>query len=335
MTDLSVNYLGLALRNPLVCSASPLCQDLDALRRMEEAGAAAVVLHSLFEEQIRREGEDIDEMLSQGTESFPEALSYFPDLTDYNLGPDGYLEHIREAKTLLRIPVIASLNGCTPGGWVRYARQIQEAGADALELNVYEVPADYRLTSTDVENRVVELVRSVRAELRIPLAVKLGPFYSAPMHLAWRLERAGARGLVLFNRFYQPDFDLDKLELVPRLRLSTSDELPLRLHWVALLQGQVGLDLAVTGGVHSATDVVKVVLAGANVAMMTSALLRRGVEYLGTVLRELTAWLEEHEYESVQQMCGSMSLRSVANPAAFERGNYLQVLRSHALDGGG
>jgi dihydroorotate dehydrogenase (fumarate) len=333
MTNLSTTYLGLPLKGPLVCSASPLCQDLDALRRMEEAGAAAVVLHSLFEEQIRLESYDLDWSLSQGTESYAESTSYFPDMADYNLGPDGYLEHVREAKALLSIPVIGSLNGHTRGGWVRYAHLIEEAGADALELNVYDLPTDPTRSGAEVERQLVELVRDVQRGLHIPVAVKLSPFYSAPAELARRLQAAGARGLVLFNRFYQPDFDLERLEVVPTLRLSTPDELLLRLHWVAILAGQVGADLAVTGGVHSGHDVLKVLLAGGRVAMMTSALLRRGVDHLRVVLGEVRTWMEEHEYESVAQMRGSMSLRNVANPSAFQRANYLKVLRAHALLG--
>jgi dihydroorotate dehydrogenase (fumarate) len=332
MTDLATTYLGLSLRSPLVCSASPLCQDLDALRRMEEAGAAAVVLHSLFEEQIDLEGQDLHHFLGHGAEAYPEALSYFPDMTDYNLGPEGYLEHVRQAKALLSVPVIASLNGVTRGGWVRYARLIEEAGADALELNVYEVPTDPRRSGIQVEHDLVELVRQVTAGLRIPVAVKLSPFYSAPADLAVRLGLVGARGLVLFNRFYQPDFDLDRLEVVPSLKLSTPDELLLRLHWVAILYGHVQADLAVTGGVHSARDVLKVLMAGGNVAMLTSALLKHGVEHLARVLAELRGWMEEHEYGSVTQMRGSMSFRAVPDPSAFERGNYMKVLRAHAAN---
>jgi dihydroorotate dehydrogenase (fumarate) len=331
MIDLTTRYLGLALRNPLVCSSSPLCQDLDALRRMEQAGAAAVVLHSLFEEQIELESDDLDRCLSAGAESYPEATSYFPDMLDYNLGPEGYLEHIREAKNLLSIPVIASLNGRSRGGWIKYARLMEQAGADALELNVYELPTDPLRTGADVERELVALVADVCREVSIPVAVKLSPFYSAPANLARQLDAAGAKGLVLFNRFYQPDFDLEALEVVPSLWLSTADELRLRLHWVAIVHGHVGCDLAVTGGVHTAHDVLKVLMAGGAVAMMTSALLRHGVEHLAGVLDGVRDWMREHEYTSAAQMRGSMSFRAVANPAAFERANYLKVLRAHAL----
>jgi dihydroorotate dehydrogenase (fumarate) len=330
MTDLSTTYLGLALKNPLVCSASPLCRHLDALARMEEAGAAAVVLHSLFEEQIRQEGDYVDRVLEFGAESFPEALSYFPDMGDYNLGPEGYLEHIREAKSLLTIPVIASLNGATPGGWVRYAREMEGAGADALELNVYFLPTDPDESSALVEDRYAEIVRAVRAAVRLPLAVKVGPFFSAPAAFARRLAEAGADGLVLFNRFYQPDFDLERLEVRPSLRLSTSDELLLRLHWVALLYGRVRADLAVTGGVHSGEDVLKAMMAGARVAMTTSAVLTHGAGCLRALLGGAAGWMEEHGYESVREMQGSMCFRAVADPAAFERANYMAVLRSYA-----
>jgi dihydroorotate dehydrogenase (fumarate) len=331
MSDLSTTYLGLALRTPLVCSSSPQCQDLDALRRMEDHGAGAVVLHSLFEEQLQLESRDPDRMLEHGTGSYPESVSYFPDLGDYNLGPEGYLEHIRQSKELLDIPVIASLNGHTPGGWVKFAKLIQEAGADALELNVFEVPTDPLRTAVQVEQELVELVQTAVRSVTIPVAVKLSPFYSSLPDLALRLEAVNARGLVLFNRFYEPDFDLERLDVVPSLHLSTSHDLPLRLHWVAVLFGNVRVDLAITGGVHTGTDVVKGLMAGAAVTMMTSALLKHGIPRLADTLRELKRWLEEHEYESVQQLRGSMSLRAVANPAAFERANYLKVLRSHAL----
>jgi dihydroorotate dehydrogenase (fumarate) len=331
MIDLSATYLGLPLRSPLVCSSSPLCQDLDALRRMEDHGAGAVVLHSLFEEQIRLESRDLDRMLESGAGSYAESLSYFPDLADYNLGPEGYLEHIRQSKDYLDIPVIASLNGHTPGGWVKFARMIEEAGADALELNVFEVPTDPRRTSVQVEQELVELVQAAVKAVTIPVAVKLSPFYSSVPDLALRLDAVGAKGLVLFNRFYEPDFDLERLDVVPNLHLSTSHELPLRLHWTAVLYGHIQADLAITGGVHSGLDALKGLMAGAAVTMMTSALLKHGVARLADTLREMKRWLEEHEYESVKQLRGSMSLRAVANPGAFERANYLKVLRSHAL----
>ncbi len=333
MIDLSMRYLGLDLRNPLVCSPSPLCQDLEALARMEESGAAAVVLHSLFEEQIELESLDLGRCLDNGTDSYAESLSWFPDMESYNLGPEGYLEHIRDAKALLTIPVIASLNGHTRGGWLRYGRLIQEAGADALELNVYELPTEMERCSANVEDDLVALVGEVVQSVHIPVAVKLSPFYTAPAALARRLDEAGVKGLVLFNRFYQPDFDLESLEVVPSLWLSTAEELRLRLHWTAILHGRIRADLAVTGGVHTGRDVLKVIVAGGSVAMMTSALLRHGVEHLSVVLREMRDWMTEHEFESLREWHGSMSFRSVPNPSVFERANYMKVLRAHALDG--
>ncbi len=331
MTDLSTTYLGLTLKSPLVASASPLCEEIDNIRRIEDAGGAAVVLHSLFEEQITFESQQLDRFLSQGTESFAESLSYFPALGGYRLGPDEYLEHIRRAKAAVRIPIIGSLNGVSSGGWIRYARMIQEAGADALELNVYYIPTDPDMASTQVEQMYLDLVRDVKATLRIPVAVKLGHAFTAMANMARRLDHAGADALVLFNRFYQPDLDLEKLEAVPHLTLSSSYELLLRIHWVAILYGRIRADLAVTGGVHTAQDVLKSMMSGARVAMMTSALLKNGITHLTQVRADLLAWMEEHEYASIRQMQGSMSYRSVAEPAAFERGNYMKVLSSYAL----
>ncbi len=331
MIDLSTTYLGLTLKSPLVASASPLCEDIGNIRRMEDAGAAAVVLHSLFEEQITLESHYLDRYLSHGTESFAESLTYFPDMAGYNLGPDGYLEHVRRAKAAVAIPIIGSLNGISSGGWIDYAKKIQEAGADALELNVYYIPTDPELTGAQVEQIYVDLVRDVRATVAIPVAVKLGHSFSAMANLGRRLDQAGATALVLFNRFYQPDFDLENLDVVPSLTLSSSYELLLRLHWVAILYGHIRADLAVTGGVHTAQDVLKAMMAGARVAMMTSALLKHGVAHLTTVRAELLAWMEAHEYESIRQMQGSMSHRSVVNPAAFERANYIRVLSSYVL----
>jgi dihydroorotate dehydrogenase (fumarate) len=331
MVDLTTRYLGLTLKNPLVASASPLCEDIDNIRRMEDAGASAVVLHSLFEEQIALEGHDLDRYLTHGAESFAEALTYFPDMTEYNLGPEGYLDHLRRAKAAVDIPIIGSLNGVSSGGWIRYARKIEQAGADALELNIYFIPTDAEMTGADVEQMYVDLVRDVKASIRIPVAVKLGHAFSAIANMGRRLDQAGADALVLFNRFYQPDFDLENLEVTPTLTLSSSYELLLRIHWVAILFGHIRPDLAVTGGIHTAQDVLKAMMAGARVAMMTSALLKHGIDHLAAVQKELVTWMEEHEYESIRQMQGSMSYRSVAEPAAFERGNYMRVLRSYAL----
>jgi dihydroorotate dehydrogenase (fumarate) len=331
MPDLSTSYLGFKLQNPLVVSASPLSEEIDNLCRMEDAGAAAVVLHSLFEEQIALESLDLHRHLGSGSESFPEALTYFPDMTDYNLGPEGYLEHMRRAKAAVDIPLIASLNGTSTGGWIRYARMMQEAGADALELNIYDIPTNPELSAAQVEQRYVDLVRDVTAAVTIPVAVKLGHAFSAFAHVARRLDQGGAHGLVLFNRFYQPDFDLENLEVVSQLQLSHPYELLLRIHWVAILYGRIQADLAVTGGVHTANEVVKAMMAGARVAMMTSALLLHGIEHLAAVRAELLDWMEAHEYASIRQMQGSMSHQAVADPSAFERANYLRVLRSAAL----
>jgi dihydroorotate dehydrogenase (fumarate) len=321
----------LKLKNPLIVSASPLCEHIDNILRMEDAGAGAVVLHSLFEEQINLESHELDQFLSAGTESFAESLSYFPDMTRYNLGPEGYLEHIRKAKQATSIPIIASLNGVSTGGWIKYAREMEQAGADALELNIFYLATDPELSGGQVEGMYTSLVAHVKAGVRIPVAVKLAPYFSAMANMAVRLDQAGADALVLFNRFYQPDIDLESLEVVPDLHLSTSQELLLRLHWVATLHGRLKADMAITGGVHTARDVLKSIMAGAKAAMMTSALLQHGIHHLETVLADLKAWMEEHEYESIQQMQGSMSRQKVANPAAFGRANYMKVLSNYSM----
>jgi len=329
MADLTTTYLGLKLKNPLVPSASPLMRKVDNIKQMEDAGAAAVVLHSLFEEEIRHASQQLDYYLIYGVDSFAEAAGYFPDLEKYNRGPDGYLEHLRKVKAAVSIPVIASLNGVSTGDWIEYAKKMEDAGADALELNMYFLAVDPAQDSADVEQMYLDLVREVKAHLRIPVAVKLSYYFTALANMAQQLAQAGADGLVLFNRFYQPDFDLESLDVLSNLDLSNSYEVRLRLRWIALLYGRIQADLAVTGGVHTAEDVVKAMLAGANVAMMTSALLERGIDHLRTVLADLGRWMEEHEYESIQQMRGSMSQKSVAQPAAFERANYIRVLHSY------
>jgi dihydroorotate dehydrogenase (fumarate) len=331
--DLSTRYLGLNLKNPIVASASPLCDSVDNILRLEDHGIAAIVLPSLFEEQLTLESNALDADLFRGSDAFPESLTFFPDLTTYNLGPDGYLDLIRKAKACASIPIIASLNGASPGGWIRYARQMEQAGADAIELNIYSLVTDPSRTAEQIEQSYSELVRSVKDGLSIPVAVKLSHFFSAIANLATRLDAAGADALVLFNRFYQPDLDIDQLEVVPTLSLSRPTELLLRLHWVAVVYGHVRADLAVTGGVHSARDVLKSIMAGARVAMMTSALLLNGVEHLDQMLAELEHWMDEHEYQSISQMCGSMSQRNVPDPAAYERANYMRVLSSYALRG--
>jgi dihydroorotate dehydrogenase (fumarate) len=329
--DLSTTYLGLKLKNPLVASSSPLCEDLGAIRRMEDAGAAAVVLHSLFEEQIEFEANELDRFLSDASERGPEALTHFPELTRRVTGPDTYLEHLQKCKRAVRIPVIASLNGSSRGGWLRYAKQMEQAGADALELNIYHIPVDPDVSGEQVEQNYVELVKAVKAEVHIPVAVKLGPYFSSMANMARKLDAAGADALVLFNRFYQPDYDLESLEVVPNLILSSSHELLLRLHWIAVIYGSVKADLALTGGVHNAADVVKAMMAGARITMLTSALLKRGIGYLDTLTTELLVWMGDHEYDSIKQMQGSMSRNAVPQPAAFERANYLKVLGSYAM----
>ena len=329
MIDLSTQYLGLKLRNPLVVSASPLCKDITNLRHMEDCGASAVVLHSLFEEQINIETNELDRFLWDGSDLGAESTTIFPDLGQYNIGPDAYLEHIRQAKQSVSIPVIASLNGVSRGGWVSYAREMQQAGADAIELNVYFIPAEPAATSDDIERLYLDLVAEIRQTVTIPVAVKVGPYFSAFANMAQRLEAAGANGIVLFNRFYQPDFDLEALEVKPIVTLSNSSELLLLLHWTAMLHGHLHADIAITGGVHTAEDVVKSMMAGAKVTMLASALLQNGIGYLRPLRNQLEAWLERREYESIEQMQGSMSQKNVPNPKAFQRSNYMKVLSSY------
>jgi dihydroorotate dehydrogenase (fumarate) len=326
--DLSTRYLGLELRNPLVVASCPLTGRVETLRRLEEAGAAAVVLPSLFEEQLEHDRMAILRFYESesGPEGFPEALSYLPELDDYNTGPAPYMRLIALAKRLLGIPVIASLNGNSRGGWVRHARQIQEAGADALELNIYFICTEPYVTAEDLENRYLELVAAVREVVSIPLAVKIGPFFSSLPNMVQRLARAGADGLVLFNRFLQPDIDLETIRVVPRLALSSSDELRLPLRWIAILRAHFDISLAATTGVHTADDVLKLLLAGADVTMIASALYRHGPEHLRTLLDGVRTWLETKEYRSVAQMKGGLSQVNAPDPAAFERANYIRTL---------
>lgn len=329
MTDLSTTYLGLNLKNPLVISASPLSKNIDRARRLEEAGASAIVMYSLFEEQIIHESLELDHYLTRGTDSFAEAMSYLPDGGMYSVGPEKYLNQVTGLKKALKIPVIGSLNGVSKGGWTRYAKQIQEAGADALELNLYFIPTDLDLTAQELENAQVELVAEVKSAITIPLAVKLSPFITALPNFARRIVEAGANGLVLFNRFYQPDFDLNKLEIVYNLDLSTSADRRLPLRWISILYGKVNADFALTSGVHSAIDVLKAMMAGAKVAMIASELLWDGSsKRVKEILDDTQIWMEFHEYESIKQMQGSMSQKSVKEPAAFERANYMKVLNS-------
>lgn len=328
MTDLSTSYLGLSLKNPLVASASPLSRKVERARKLEEAGIAAIVMYSLFEEQIIHESLELDHYLSRGTDTYPEALSYLPDGGIYGVSPENYLNQVGGLKKALSIPVIGSLNGVSKGGWTSYARRIQEAGADALELNLYFISTDINMTSGDIEEMQVELVAEVKSAIGIPLAVKISPFVTSIPHFVNRLVDAGADGIVLFNRFYQPDFDLDELEIIHSLDLSTPAELRLPLRWVSILSGNIDTDFALTSGIHSHRDILKAMMAGAKVAMMASTLLYNGEQYAGPLLSQLEHWMKEHEYESIQQMQGSMSQRSVKEPAAFERANYMKVLNS-------
>lgn len=329
MIDISTTYLGLRLRSPFVASSGPLAKDIGNIRKLEDAGVGAVVLHSLFEEQINAESLELDRFLSRLTDSYAESQSYFPDMGRYNIGPDAYLEHIRQAKEAVRVPVIASLNGVSAGGWVRYARLMQEAGADALELNIYFMPTDPEMAGEKIEQNYVDLVRHVIANVRIPVAVKFGPYFSSIPNFCRKLDQTGVDGLVMFNRFYQPDFDLENLEVKPNLFLSDSNTLLLRLHWVALMYGHLRADMAITGGVHTVYGLLKAMMAGAKVAMSTSCLLRYGIDYAAQIHADLREWMEEHEYESIQQMQGSMSVRSVTNAGVFERANYMKVLSSY------
>jgi len=330
--NLQTSYLGLTLRSPLVVSASPLSESLDNIRNMEDHGAGAVVMYSLFEEQIDHESHEIDHYLSLGTDSVSEALSYFPDFESFETGPDAYLKHLQAASEAVDIPVIASLNGVDAGGWTAYAAKMQQAGAAALELNLYYLPTDPSESATMIEQQYLDTVGAVCQHVSIPVAVKLSPFLTAPAHFIQSVADHGAQGAVLFNRFYQPDFDLDALEVVPRLHLSGSNELLLPLRWTAILHGQVDIDLALTSGVHTAEDVLKAMMAGARVTMLASELLSGGIDRLSAIRSDMVAWMEEHEYESVSQLQGSMSRQHIANPEAFERANYMKVLKSWKCD---
>jgi len=327
--DLTTKYLGLKLKNPIVPSAGPLSHTVDSMKRLEEFGAAAIVVYSLFEEQIEHETAELNHYLAQGTESFAEALTYFPEAEDYNLGPEEYVEHIHKAKQAVKIPVIGSINGVSTGGWTKYAKKIEEAGADAIELNVYHVAADPGQDGVSVENRYLETLRAVKSTVKIPVAMKLSPFFSSMANMAQRLDKAGADGLVLFNRFYQPDIDLETLEVTPNVILSTPQAMRLPLRWVAILHGRIKASLAATSGIHTAQDVLKMLMAGADVTMMCSALLKHGPGKVKEVLADLANWMEEHEYESVAQMKGSMSQKSAADPSSFERANYMKALNSY------
>lgn len=324
--DMTTMYMGLKLKNPLVPSASPLSKNIDGIKKLQDAGASAIVMYSLFEEQITFEQEELNYFLDRGTDSFAEALSFFPEQEEYNLGPDEYLEHIHQAKKATNIPIIGSLNGVSSGGWIDYAKKIEQAGADALELNVYFLATDPLQESRQVENQYRVILNAVKSNLNIPVAIKLSPFFSSMARIAAELDEDGADGLVLFNRFYQPDIDLDKLEVIPGVVLSTSNDLRLPLRWIAILYGHVKASLAGTSGIHTAKDALKMIAAGADIAQMCAALLKNGPQYLTTVLKEMEMWLEGNEYSSISELKGSMSQKSVSEPAVFERANYMKAL---------
>jgi dihydroorotate dehydrogenase (fumarate) len=332
--DLSTTYLGFDLKNPIVASASPMTARLDSLRALEEAGVGAVVLPSVFEEQIEHEAMEMQRLMEQGAGTFAEALSgYFPEFDDYATRTESYLRHVTQAKEALSVPVIGSLNGTTNGGWVNYAKRIQEAGADALELNVYLIPTNPETTGPEIEDQYLDLVWEVRQQVSIPLAVKVGPYFSSTPNIAVRLAEAGADALVLFNRFYQPDIDLESLEIVPKVNLSTSVALTLPLRWIGLLCGHVDADLAITSGVHTSEDALKSLLVGSKAVMMASALLKKGPGQVTVIIDEMRAWLEENEYTSVRQMQGSMCVGTAPNPDAFVRANYMKMLVTYWSQG--
>lgn len=329
--DLRTKYMGMELRSPLVVSASPLSEKIDNIKKMEDCGAGAMVIYSLFEEQIKLEELELDHLTTYGTEAFAESLSYFPEQDEYRIGPEEYLEHIRKAKEAVDIPVIASLNGSTEGGWTDYAKKMEQAGADALELNVYYIPTNINLSGEEVEQTYLHILKSVKESISIPVAIKVSPFFSNMANMAKKLDDTGANALVLFNRFYQPDIDLENLEVYPNLLLSSPAAMRLPMRWIAILKGNIKADLAATGGIHTGEDALKMLLVGANVTMFTSALLKNGIGYLKTIESEIVNWLTEKEYESVSQMIGSMSQKKVTDPSAFERAQYMKALTKYTL----
>ncbi|MCC7573278.1 MAG: dihydroorotate dehydrogenase-like protein [Candidatus Methanofastidiosum sp.] len=329
MIDLSTNYMGLKLKNPIVASSSYLWEDQKNIKKAEKSGVAAVVLHSLFEEQLEIQQEELNKFLLQGTESYAEALTYFPEIKDFKFAPDEYVELLREVKSDSEIPIIGSLNGVSDGGWIKYSQKLEEAGADALELNIYYIPTDPSIRSEKIEENYVNLVKSVKQKIRIPLAVKLSPYFTSTPNLLKKLEEGGADAFVIFNRFYQPDIDIENLEITKNLVLSSSDELRLRLRWAAIMYGKIKPDIAITGGVHTGPDVVKSIMAGAKVSMMTSALIKNGIDHIEKTLSEVTDWLSKHEYESIKSIQGLMSQKNILEPSAYERANYMKILGSY------
>jgi dihydroorotate dehydrogenase (fumarate) len=326
---LETTYMGMKLKNPLVPSASPLSREISNIKHMEDVGASAVVLESLFEEQINSETEELNHYLTEGSESYAEALSYFPELDVYDFGPDEYLSHIRKSKESVDIPIIASLNGVSIGGWIDYAQKMEEAGADAIELNSYYLATNPNMSSQQIEDNYVEVLKAVKSSVKIPVAYKISPFFTSISAMAKRFDEVGADALVLFNRFYQPDIDLENLEVVPNLILSTSHSMRLPLRWIAILYGKIKANLGATRGIHQGTDAIKMLMVGADVTMVCSELLRNGIVRISGILSEMTKWMEENEYESIEQMKGSMSYKSVAEPAAYSRANYMKVLKSY------
>ncbi|PMB00042.1 dihydroorotate dehydrogenase [Fischerella thermalis CCMEE 5268] len=327
--DITTTYMGLNLRSPLVASASPLSENIDNIKQMEDAGAGAVVMHSLFEEQLRLERYELHHHLTQGTESYPESLTYFPEPASFRVGPEEYLEHIRKIKESVSIPIFASLNGSSMGGWTSYAKQIQQAGADALELNIYYVPTDLDLTARQIEQTYIDILKAVKTAVTIPVAVKLSPFFTNMGNMAKLLDEAGADAFVLFNRFYQPDINLKTLEVEPNVLLSTAQAMRLPLRWIAILYGRINASLAATSGIHKGEDVVKMLMAGANITMLCSVLLQHGIAHIRIIEQQLREWMKEHEYESVQLMQGSMSQKHCPNPSEFERAQYMRAIQSY------
>lgn len=330
--DLTTKYMGMTLKSPLVVSASPLSKNLDGIKRIEDSGAAAMVMYSVFEEQIENEQKELDYITNIGTDSFAESLSYFPESDDYNLGPDQYLELIRSAKESVDIPVIASINGKTVGGWTDFAKQMQQAGADGIELNIYNIPTSMSLSSQELENNYIEILKAVKSAVTIPVALKLSPFFTNFAYMAKKFDEAGADALVLFNRFYQPDINLEELEVEPHIILSNPTDLRLPMRWIAILRGRIFSDLAATSGIHYGEDVIKMLLVGANVTMLCSTLLRYGVDYVKDIQEEVVDWMTKNEYESVMQLQGSMSQMNVADPSSFERAQYMKALNNYVLN---
>ncbi len=332
MIDLSTNYLGINLKNPLIASASPLSEDIEKIKEMEKKGIAAVVLHSLFEEQVILEEKELNYALSKGTESYAEALTYLPDVNNYRLAPDEYVNYISKVKEKVKIPVIGSLNGISNSGWIRYGKKIEDAGADALEINIYYLPTNFTKSCRDIELVYLDLIKALRENIKIPIAVKLSPYFNSIPDITQKLVKEGANGLVLFNRFYQPDIDLMDMSVKPDLELSHSSELRLRLRWVAILYQKVKTDLAITGGVHTTEDIIKGILAGANVTMMTSALLEKGIPYIDELIKGTEEWLRRHQYHSINEIRGLVSQQNVKETDAFERANYMKVLKSYHFE---